>query len=85
MSTYVFGNKKVCTRKEHECFGCGRVFPAKTIMERQATHDEDNKIYSLYLCPTCSEIVSAMNDEEEFIQGELLERAEYIEQEKVRE
>ena len=44
--------KDVIIRKEQKCFGCDRLFPKGTKLQR-ITQTDAGEIYSLYFCKTC--------------------------------
>ena len=73
MADYAWGEKIVKTRKEHRCFGCCRLFPAGTEMQR--TVCVDDVIWTCYLCKTCAEITSELEWWDEYGQGDLREEA----------
>ena len=49
--------KEVITRKPHKCFGCGRNFNKGSKMLLSVAK-EGNKLYNIYLCPTCKELIT---------------------------
>lgn len=55
--------KLVKTRKDHICFGCGRLFPAGTNMSFNVTA-EDGVANNFYLCDTCQDVVADWAREE---------------------
>lgn len=55
METIAYRN--VTTRKTHQCFGCGRFYPAKTSMGVTIFVDR-KKIESVYWCPTCRAVMN---------------------------
>ncbi len=63
-------SKRVKTRKEHYCFGCGKVFPKGTEMESH-TDADGGSIYTTYLCDKCIEYLERNKDIDEFCFGEL--------------
>jgi hypothetical protein len=63
----ILKDKHVKIRKEHMCFSCYRKFPIGTIMH-YGTYVDD-KIYSLYTCSTCEQIMDLEKDETEFKYG----------------
>lgn len=70
--SYIISQKEVITRKEQKCFGCARKFPRNTKMLRQAV--KDDIIFTVYLCPTCQEVMCERSDDE-FCEGDLYELA----------
>lgn len=54
-------DKKVKTRKQHQCFGCLRIFPAKSEMRRQVNTGDDG-LYSVYSCPACDGLMAYFDD-----------------------
>jgi hypothetical protein len=49
--------KNIKTRKKHQCFGCLDTYPAGENMRRHVCTD-NGKIYSLYFCEECNEIIA---------------------------
>ena len=58
---YVLDHKTVVTRKEHECWGCGRIFPAGSELKWIQSVDE-GQFSELYWCATCREYWLAFMD-----------------------
>ncbi len=54
--------KIVKTRKPHVCFACGRMFKEGTEMKSDANVYE-GRIYSLYTCEICDELLTNYPDE----------------------
>lgn len=52
----VLNDKKVVTRKPHECIGCGEIFPKGTRMNLQ-TSVQDCGICSVYTCLDCERLM----------------------------
>lgn len=73
----------VRTNKPHDCFGCGRAFPARTRMECSTIADSGS-LWTCYLCETCQEITNSMADCDEYGYGDLLEDALELEKEKLK-
>ena len=77
--------KFVKTRKPHICFGCGRRYPAGTMMEFVAIAD-GGTVNNSYLCETCVGVVNQISSESgyfEYVYGDLREDALLFESEKV--
>jgi hypothetical protein len=53
MSSFLLRTAVVLTRKPHRCFGCTKLFPRNSILERNVFAD-CNTIASDYLCQDCS-------------------------------
>lgn len=75
----VLNPHKVVTRKEHQCFGCCRFFPPKSIMQRSGVSD-GGTVWTCYLCETCSDISRSMRYGDEFGMGDLNQEALRVEQ-----
>ena len=76
--------KFVKTRKPHICFGCGRRYPAGTMMEFVAIAD-GGTVNNSYLCETCLEVVAEISNESgyfEYYFGDLQENALSLEAER---
>lgn len=69
----LLNQKIVVTRKPHNCFGCGRSFPAGTLMRSETV--KDFKLFRYYLCCTCQDLVDIMDPQDEYYYGDLLEDA----------
>ena len=75
----VISSKKVKTRKDHNCWGCTRKFPAGTEMQATACVDEGT-VTTAYWCKECEEFMDTLpRDETEdgFRFGDLLNYEEY--------
>ena len=48
-------SKHVVTRKEHECWGCGILYPKKTEMHVINAVDDDKQFMTTYWCKVCQE------------------------------
>ena len=74
-------SKWVITRKEHECFTCGKICPAKSKMNCTVeTHEYEYKIMSNYFCEICQCYIDQLTDASDgFMQYELCGVPEYIE------
>jgi DNA-directed RNA polymerase subunit RPC12/RpoP len=57
----IIQSKEVITRKEHRCFACQCEFPSKTKMHC-GVYKEDGDIYTIYICATCNEILTLLDD-----------------------
>lgn len=73
MSTMI-REKEVITRKPHKCFGCGRNFNKGSKMLLSVAK-EGNKLYNIYLCPTCKELITDCELGEDISEGEMYEEA----------
>jgi hypothetical protein len=62
-------DKSVKTRKEHDCWGCMKIFPKGTIMNRQ-TNSNDGIIESIYWCESCEKLLSTLEPFEEIGYGD---------------
>jgi len=51
----MFESQEVVTRKPHRCWGCNRVLPGGTKMQRQVD-DEAGTLHATYWCLTCVEV-----------------------------
>lgn len=69
----LLNSRRVTTRKNHVCFGCGRIFPAGTKMTVDVVIDDS--IWNCYLCSTCKEITLDMEPWDEFGHGDLRDEA----------
>lgn len=69
----ILNSRRVATRKDHVCFGCGRKFPAGTAMTVDVVIDDG--IWNCYLCDTCKEITLDMEPWDEFGHGDLRDEA----------
>lgn len=67
-------DKKVKTRKEHKCFGCGKKFPAGRLLN-YSTGIFEGSFYSNYLCNACDKEAHSSRDyfEYGFCGGDLRE------------
>lgn len=74
----ILNNKYLTTRKEHECVGCCRKFPAGSKMMR-TTYATDKYIESIYLCKVCS-LIAANYPNDEFCRGDFKQEALEFEQ-----
>ncbi len=57
----VLTDKKVVTRKSHQCHGCGHSYPAKSEM-RYTTSVDGGDMSSAYWCKTCDEVINKNYD-----------------------
>lgn len=62
----VLSQKDVKTRKEHECFGCGRKFEKGSILSR-VTSVDGGQISTSYWCDTCNEYWNKYMDADDLI------------------
>ena len=62
----VLSQKTVKTRKEHECFGCGRKFEKGSLLSR-VTCVGEGQITTSYWCDTCNEYWNEHMDAEDLI------------------
>jgi len=66
------GMKLVKLRKDRHCFGCCELFlKGHQLMTYKTTNDE--KIYTIYLCNRCQEVVNGFLYSETYNEGELKE------------
>lgn len=71
-------SKFVKTRKPHECWGCGLLFPAGTTMKYIVTVDQ-GEFGSSYWCDDCREYVQSLDyyeTQDGFAFGEIGDRME---------
>ncbi len=57
----LLSNKKVTTRSFHLCFACCRPFLKGTVMY-SSVNSNKKKIYTLYTCNTCNELLNKFPD-----------------------
>ena len=69
------------TRKPHKCWGCAKVYPAKTKMKYIKTVDNGDFVGS-YWCKTCEDFLDTLSywdKEDGFLMGDLLNYDHYPE------
>jgi len=54
-------HKTIITRKSHQCWGCGDVFPEKTSMV-YSTNIDGGQFCHAYWCEICEEIMGGLDD-----------------------
>ena len=58
---HIFSDKKVKTRKKHECFACNRMFPKGSKMRCQI-NNYDGDMASVYWCETCESLCNEFHN-----------------------
>lgn len=82
--TTIIESKMVTTRKEHQCFGCRRIYPAGTEMEHSV--QVDDYLFHIYLCHDCLNYLDTLDSWERaegFCEGDLLENEDYPNREQI--
>jgi len=82
----IIEQKKVVTKKEHQCLGCLRKYPLGT--EMQSTTAVDDNLYHYHLCQECLDFLDTLpmfERNEDFCEGDLLENENYPNREKIRD
>jgi len=64
-------NKLVVTRKDHNCWGCGRKFKKGSKLTSVVTAD-GGYISRIYWCGTCLEIIDENNEYDDYAYGDLI-------------
>ena len=55
----LISQKNVITRKDHQCWGCGNLYPKGTEMEANTSTD-CGKIFTVYFCDKCVDFLETI-------------------------
>ncbi len=75
----IVSSQKVKIRKQHNCWGCTKLFMPKTELQLVKC-SEDGRIYSVYWCEFCQSVLTKRFEYyDTFAYGELKDTQEYQE------